>query len=204
MACSDHRLQVQSDTGPAGGGVFDVGFHFCLTNKLPPRRGVGRRRAFSHRVSVYASSHRASVLPGLQVRLQTASDWTTDNTGVDLHTDVPEGGTPAALSYEHMKANLTRGEAAMGDEPGRNKRFSSNWLEEEDRGKVAEALHSIRNRLTAIFGFAELAQGGSLRAQQLLLTEITDRTDAICSQLDVIDAAVRCTRRFSTSPFNAS
>jgi signal transduction histidine kinase len=204
MTCSDHRLQVQSDTGPAVDGVFDVGFHFCLTNKLPPRRGLGRRRAFSRRVSVYVSRTGGECCPRLQLRLKTASDWTTDNTGVDLHTDVLGEGTPAALSYEHMKANLIRGEAAIRGEADRHKTFSSNWLEEEDRGRAAEAIHSIRNRLTAIFGFAELAQGGSLRAQQLLLEEITDRTDAICSQLDVIDAAVRCTRRFSASPFNAS
>jgi len=97
-----------------------------------------------------------------------------------------------------MKANL------IGGEPDRINGFSSTWLKEGDRGKAAEALHSIRNRLTAIFGFAELAQGGSLRAQQRLLEEITDRTAAICSQLDVIDAAVRCTHRFSARPFKPS
>jgi signal transduction histidine kinase len=78
----------------------------------------------------------------------------------------------------------------------------NNWLRKEDRGKAAEALHAIRNRLTAIFGFAELAQGGSRQAQERLLHEIADQTDAICSQLDVIDAAVRCTHRFKTRALN--
>jgi hypothetical protein len=102
-----------------------------------------------------------------------------------------------------MKAHIVLGEAAMTGEPGRNTMSSNNWLMEEDRGRAAEALHSIRNRLTAIFGFAELAQGGSLRAQQRLLEEITDRTDVICSQLDVIDAAVKCTHRFAAPSLNA-
>jgi hypothetical protein len=100
-----------------------------------------------------------------------------------------------------MNANIVLSEAAVSGRPCRRERFLSHWPEEEP-GKAAEALHSIRNRLTAILGFAELAQGGSLRAQQMLLEEITERTDTICSQLDVIDAAVRCTHRFAARPLN--
>lgn len=91
----------------------------------------------------------------------------------------------------------------MSGASNRNTLSANNWLGDEDRGKAAEAVHSIRNRLTAIFGFAELAQAGSKRAQQRLLHEIADRTDAICSQLDVIDAAVRCTHRFAARSHNA-
>jgi hypothetical protein len=65
--------------------------------------------------------------------------------------------------------------------------------DEEVRGNAADALHSIRNRFCALFGFAELAHSGSSRAQQLLVQEILRRCDFIRSQLDVIDAAIQRT-----------
>ena len=92
----------------------------------------------------------------------------------------------------------------MSDESDHSAPFSKNWLGEKDRERAVEALHSIRNRLTAIFGFAELAQAGSQQAQQLLLHEIADRYDAIYSQLDVIDAAVRRTNRFGPRSLKAN
>lgn len=110
---------------------------------------------------------------------------------------------PRLSPYPQMKVNPVPSETATSGESCRKTMSSNNWLGEEDRGRAAEALHAIRNRLTAIFGFAELAQAGSQRAQQRLLDEITNRTDAICSQLDVIDAAVRCTHRFGASSLKA-
>jgi hypothetical protein len=103
-----------------------------------------------------------------------------------------------------MKVNSVPSETVVSNEPGYNATSADTRPGEEDRGKAAEALHAIRNRLTAIFGFAELAQAGSQRAQQRLLHEIADRTDAIYSQLDVIDAAVRSTHRFGARSLKAN
>ena len=53
------------------------------------------------------------------------------------------------------------------------------------------AIHSIRNDLTPILYFAEMALAGDREAQKLVIKEIVSRTDSINAELDVLSTAVR-------------
>ena len=53
------------------------------------------------------------------------------------------------------------------------------------------AIHSIRNDLTPILWFAELALAGDREAQRLVIKELVSRTDSINAELDILSASVR-------------
>jgi len=54
-----------------------------------------------------------------------------------------------------------------------------------------DAIHSIRNDLTPILWFAELAQAGDREAQKLVIKELVFRTDSINADLDILATAIR-------------
>jgi hypothetical protein len=54
-----------------------------------------------------------------------------------------------------------------------------------------EAVHSIRNDLTPILWFAELANAGDREAQSLVIKELVTRARSIHEELDILTTAVR-------------
>jgi hypothetical protein len=54
-----------------------------------------------------------------------------------------------------------------------------------------DAIHSIRNDLTPILWFAQLANNGDREAQRLVIKELVKRSDSINEELDVLTTAVR-------------
>ena len=62
--------------------------------------------------------------------------------------------------------------------------------------RVAKAaIHSIRNDLTPILSFAEMALAGDSEAQKLVLTQLVRRTGSIRAGLDILTDAVRSQKR---------
>ncbi|HEX4087042.1 MAG TPA: hypothetical protein VHY22_19160 [Chthoniobacteraceae bacterium] len=53
------------------------------------------------------------------------------------------------------------------------------------------AIHSIRNDLTPILWFAELASTGDTEAQRLVIKELVKRAQSIHEELDVLTTAAR-------------
>ena len=53
------------------------------------------------------------------------------------------------------------------------------------------AIHSIRNDLTPILWFAELANAGDPEAQRLVIKELVSRSDSINADLDTLTTAIR-------------
>jgi hypothetical protein len=60
-----------------------------------------------------------------------------------------------------------------------------------------EAMHAIRNDLSPILFFAQMASTGDGDAQRLVIERLVERTEAIRAELDVLDAAVQAARRQS-------
>jgi hypothetical protein len=56
---------------------------------------------------------------------------------------------------------------------------------------ATDAIHAIRNDLTPIFFFAEMAADGDSEAQKLAIEEMVSRTDAIQAELDVLTRVIR-------------
>jgi hypothetical protein len=54
-----------------------------------------------------------------------------------------------------------------------------------------EAIHSIRNDLTPILWFAELAFAGDSEAQRLVIKELVSRANSIHAELDILTTAAR-------------
>ena len=54
-----------------------------------------------------------------------------------------------------------------------------------------EAIHSIRNDLTPILWYAELAGKGDREAQELVIKELVSRSDAIHAELDLLTSEIR-------------
>ena len=62
--------------------------------------------------------------------------------------------------------------------------------------RVAKAaIHSIRNDLTPILSFAEMALAGDSEAQKLVLTQLVRRTGSIRAGLDILTDAIRSQKR---------
>lgn len=60
------------------------------------------------------------------------------------------------------------------------------------------AIHSIRNSLTPILCFAQMASAGDREAQRLVIKELVDRQSSIHDGLDVLARAVRRQRSKGT------
>jgi hypothetical protein len=56
---------------------------------------------------------------------------------------------------------------------------------------AAKAIHSIRNDLTPILAFAEMALAGDREAQRLVLRQLVRRSSSIHADLDILHRAVR-------------
>jgi hypothetical protein len=54
-----------------------------------------------------------------------------------------------------------------------------------------EAIHSIRNDLTPILWYAQLAGNGDREAQELVIKELVSRSDAIHAELDLLTSEIR-------------
>jgi hypothetical protein len=54
-----------------------------------------------------------------------------------------------------------------------------------------EAIHSIRNDLTPILFYAQLASKGDLEAQGLVIKELVSRAHAIHEDLDTLSTLIR-------------
>jgi hypothetical protein len=54
-----------------------------------------------------------------------------------------------------------------------------------------DAVHAIRNDLTPILWFAELAYAGDGEAQRLVIKELVTRAQAIHNELDILTTAAR-------------
>jgi len=54
-----------------------------------------------------------------------------------------------------------------------------------------DAIHAIRNDLTPILWYAELALAGDREAQTLVIKELVTRSNAIHTGLDVLTTAIR-------------
>jgi len=53
------------------------------------------------------------------------------------------------------------------------------------------AIHSIRNDLTPILWYAELALKGDREAQKLVIKELVGRANSIHTELDVLTSGIR-------------
>ena len=54
-----------------------------------------------------------------------------------------------------------------------------------------EAIHAIRNDLSPILWFAELAFAGDREAQKLVIKELVSRSNSIHAELDILTTAIR-------------
>jgi hypothetical protein len=54
-----------------------------------------------------------------------------------------------------------------------------------------DAIHAIRNDLTPILWFAELANAGDREAHRLVIKELVNRSNAINAELDILTTAIR-------------
>jgi len=61
-----------------------------------------------------------------------------------------------------------------------------------DRAKDANrAIHAVRNHLTAVLCFSEMAGNGDAEAQQAMASRVLTHANTIASEVDVLDKAVR-------------
>jgi hypothetical protein len=56
--------------------------------------------------------------------------------------------------------------------------------------RASKAIHSIRNDLTPILAFAEMALAGDREAQRLVLKQLVRRSKSIYADLDILHRAV--------------
>jgi signal transduction histidine kinase len=56
---------------------------------------------------------------------------------------------------------------------------------------AAKAIHSIRNNLTPILGFAEMALAGDRQAQRFVIRELARQSNSINEALDIIHRMIR-------------
>jgi hypothetical protein len=64
-------------------------------------------------------------------------------------------------------------------------------LDTVEMSPARHAIHSIRNDLTPILCFAEMAKAGDREAQKLLVEELVSRAGSIREELDVLTRVVR-------------